>query len=330
MDLFFKRPSKKAREAMCNAALKIRHQKGGRYREITTAEEAICDITGHEYVKIVNSGNSAIMAVMSSFKGKILIPDQGGWTGFKKMADFLGLEIVEAKTDLGIIDIALLTDAIEKESPEAFFLTSFAGYMAEQPVKDIYQICEDNGVILVEDASGAVGDKTGQLANGGHAHVIVASTGSPKVVNVGSGGFISTDDEKILDTSRIIPKTLKADPITCVGISEEIKNAPQVLSQTIAACQFLKNGLKDYVNILHPEKRGTNICISLDNPKKAGYKLRKSFNVHGGGMVTVCPQYDRILDDAVCIEIKNLDLRCLNQSNLHEIHLIIKETLKSA
>ncbi len=329
MDLFFKRPSKKAREAMCNAALKMRHQKGGRYGEIAAAKESVSGITGHEYVKTVNSGNSAILGVMSSFKGKILIPDQGGWTGFKMMADFLGLERVEVKTDRGIIETDLLRDTIEKKSPEAFFLTSFAGYTAEQPVKDIHQICEDSGVIMVEDASGSVGDSTGRLANGDHAHVMVASTGSPKVVNVGNGGFISTDDKKILDNSRIILKTLKADPITCAGISEEIKIAPPVLSQTIAACQFLKSGLKGYETVLHPEKRGTNICISLDNPKKAGYKLRKSFNVHGGGMITVCPRYDRILADAVCIEIKNLDLRCLNQSNLEEMLLIINETLKS-
>ncbi len=30
---------------------------------------------------------------------------------------------------------------------------------------------------------------SGMLGNGKHAHVIVASTGSPKTVNVGNGGF---------------------------------------------------------------------------------------------------------------------------------------------
>jgi len=312
---------------MCNAALRMKHQKGGKHQEIMAAEKLISNITRHEHVKMVNSGNSAILGVMSTFQGKILIPDQGGWIGFKKTADFLGLKTVEAKTDWGIIELDLLIDIIEKESPEAFFLTSFAGYMAEQPVQDIYQICEDRGVILVEDASGSLGDSTGQLANGRHAHVILASTGSPKVVNVGSGGFISTDDKKILDNMKNIQKALKTDPTTCAGVSEEIKNAQQILYQTIEACQFMKNSLKEYENVLHPKKRGTNICIFLNNPKKAGYNLRKSFNVQDGGMVTVCPRYERILANAVCIEIKNLDLKCLSQSNLDEILQIIKGNL---
>jgi len=77
--------------------------------------------------------------------------------------------------------------------------------------------------VLVEDASGALGDETGQLANGKHSHIIVASTGSPKIVNVGNGGFISTDQEEVLE----IPlKFLQADHITCAGISQEIKKCP--------------------------------------------------------------------------------------------------------
>ncbi len=32
------------------------------------------------------------LSVMSTFKDRIMIPDQGGWIGFKKMAEFLGIE----------------------------------------------------------------------------------------------------------------------------------------------------------------------------------------------------------------------------------------------
>jgi hypothetical protein len=341
LDLFYRRPSKLAREAMCRTAMNLRHMPGGRYEEVTAAEDGVKDTTGHDHAKIVTSGNSAILSVMSTFHDKILIPDQGGWTGFKKMAGILGREVKEVPTELGIINLDYLSDSIKENNPEALFITSFAGYMAEQPVKEIYDICSDAGVTLVEDASGSVGDVTGRLANGEHADVLVASTGAPKTVNVGSGGFISTNKKEIFYDARDILKAVKADPVTCAGISQEIKNAPRVLSKTVEACEFLKKRLKNYglkgvkssgdieaPNILHQDKRGINICISTSNPKKIGYKLRKSFEVHGGSIVTVCPRYDRVKTNAICLEVKNLDLKCLTPENLKEILQIIEGTLE--
>ena len=68
----------------------------------------------------------------------------------------------------------------------------------------------------------------------------MASTGSPKIVNAGNGGFISTGDNKFFKKSKYILKTLKADPITCVGIFHEVSNASGILSKSIKACDFIK------------------------------------------------------------------------------------------
>jgi hypothetical protein len=81
MELYFKKPSKEARNAMCEAVNQFESKK----KYIKSAENAVCNLTGHKYSKITNSGNSAILAVMSNFKGKILVPDQGGWSGFIKI-----------------------------------------------------------------------------------------------------------------------------------------------------------------------------------------------------------------------------------------------------
>lgn len=231
MELHFKKPSREARSAMCEAARSIDYAANRGFDEVRLAQDRISEITGHEHVKVLNSGNSAILAAMNSFEDKILIPDQGGWTGFRNMAEFRDLEVIETPTNLGIINPEVLEDTINKHKPEALFITSFAGYIAEQPVKELFEVCDDNGVILVEDASGGMGDKEKKLGNGEHAHVIVASTGSPKIVNAGSGGFISTNHNKIFKKSKVLLKTLKANPVTCAGISEEIKNASQILTK---------------------------------------------------------------------------------------------------
>ncbi len=157
--LYFKKPSKEARNAMSEAAKDVDYASNRGFDKIQLAQDRISDLTNHEHGRIVNSGNSAILAAMSIFKGKIMIPDQGGWTGFKNIAEFLGLETVEVPTNLGIIDLEVLEESIDKYDPEALFITSFAGYIAEQPVKQIYEVCEDKNVVLVEDASGGIGDK---------------------------------------------------------------------------------------------------------------------------------------------------------------------------
>jgi len=315
MDFFFKKPTKNAREAMCQASLDLGN------REIETnhkrnAEESLKDLTCHEHARVVNSGNSAIMIAMNNIKGPVLLPDQGGWTGFKKIADFLGLKISYLPTNHGIINLEVLDDNIKLKTPHSLFITSFAGYIAEQPVKEIFELCDERGVILVEDASGSIGDPQRSLACGDHAHIIVASTGSPKIINLGSGGFISTNDPNMLDNSNFLLKTLRPSPVICAGLVEAIKEAPDTLSKTLQACNFLKKEIK---TVLFEEYRGINVTIPSKNPKPMARELRKKIPVNGGGMISTCPRYDRIKQPAVCLEIKNLEIKSLKNENLRKI-----------
>lgn len=320
MELFFKMPSKEAREAMCNASLELgnRHKRN-EYRK--AAEDVLKKITNHDHARMVCSGNAAITAAMSNMKGPIMLPDQGGWSGFVNIADFFGLEIEYVPTEMGLIDLKMLEHHIKIKRPESLFITSFAGYIAEQPVKAIYEICEDYQVTLVEDASGSVGDPHKNLACGDHSHIMVASTGTPKMVNVGNGGFISSNDSEFFKNIHYFLKTVQSSPATCAGLVEEIKKAPENLLKTIAACNFLKRRIP---SSFHPDKKGINVAIPVKNPKIVAKLLRKSIPVTGGGMITTCPRYDRINYPAVCLEIKNLDIHCLKKSNLIKIAETVK------
>lgn len=325
MELFYRRPSAETRKAMCTAAQNLKHRSGND-DEISLAECAIGKLTQHDTVHILNSGNSVIMAVMSCFKNRVMIPDQGGWYGFRKMAEFFGIEAVKVPTNLGLIDLEKLDEAIKQTLPEALFLTSFAGYTAEQPLKEVYEICEENSVMLVEDASGGIGDPEGKLGNGTHAHVIVGSTGSPKTVNVGNGGFLSTNQSEISDTANYLIKILKADPVTCAGIASEAKNAGEIFIETTAATKKLKENISNFREVVHPSSRGLNIILPDRNQKVLGSKIRQKLNVHGGSIVSLCPNYNRIKARAVCIELKNLDVTCLNPTNLDELLNIIRSS----
>jgi hypothetical protein len=322
LELKFKKQSKESIYAMREAVMQTDLKNKQNY--IKSAENEICALTGHKHAKVVSSGNAAILTVMSTFKGRILIPDQGGWTGFKDAAEIFGLETVEIPTELGIINTDILDEFIHKHSPEALFVTSFAGYIAEQPVKDLFKVCDNNGVTLVEDASGGIGDKEKRLANGNHAPIILASTGSPKTVNVGSGGFISTDDNEIFKKSKFILRSLKADHVICAGIREEIKNAPDYLEKTVNSCLFIKKKLK---SIVYPDKRSITVALEADDPKKTGYLLRQKLKADGRNIITVCPLYERVMIPALCLEIKNLDVECLENSTLKGIIRIVKDVI---
>ena len=108
MELQFKKTSEEARKAMCQAAVNIDHASQRGFEEIKLAQDQISKFTNHDHVKIVNSGNSAIFGIMSAFKGRIMIPDQGGWIGFKNIAEFLGLKTTEVQTRRGSLILKLL------------------------------------------------------------------------------------------------------------------------------------------------------------------------------------------------------------------------------
>ncbi len=322
MDLKFKKPSKETQIAMSKVAI---GEDSEDYFKI--AEDKLCDFTNHTNCKLVNSGNAAILTAMNSIEGAILIPDQGAWNGFKQIANFLNKDIITVKTNQGLVENSYLEEAIlENESilsnnQNALFLTSFAGYTAEQNIKEIAKFAHENDILVVEDASGAITDSEAKLANGKYSDIIIGSTGSPKIVNVGYGGFITTNNEDVFNKSKLILKTSKINNITACGIATELDFAQITLNKTINACKYLKNNLDD---IIHSDKRGINVIISSDD-KSLSFNLKKEFKLDSHGMITKCPNYNRLKVKGVAIEVKNLDVSYLEINALENIVEIINK-----
>ena len=328
MNLKFKKPSKETQMAMSKVA-------GGEDNNdyYTLAEEKLVGMTNHSYAKLVNSGNSAIFSAMNSTDGTIFIPDQGAWNGFKQIAKFLNKDLITVKTNKGLIDLDNLNESIihssenslidldDENNKSALFLTSFAAYTAEQDMKSICDFAHENNILVVEDASGAIGDYEKKLANGNYSDVIIGSTGSPKIVNVEDGGFITSNDDKLFEKSNLLLKTNKASNITACGIYTELDFAKENLKKTVDACLYLKEGIEEKTNfnVFHNDKRGINVIIETEDPKTLSYKLRQEFVLDSHGMITKCPNYNRLKEKAVALEIKNLDISCLQKDNLNEI-----------
>jgi hypothetical protein len=184
-----------------------------------------------------------------------------------------------------------------------------------------------NNILLVEDASGAIGDSEGKLANGKYSDIIIGSTGSPKIVNVEDGGFITTNDNSLFDKSNLLLKTNKASNITACGIYNELDFAEENLKETIDVCLYLKESIEEKTNfnVFHTDKRGINVIMEAEDSKSLSYKLRQEFVLDRHGMITKCPNYNRLREKAVALEIKNLDISCLSDDNLDEMIRILKK-----
>ena len=304
----FKSPSQKTLEIMSEVA---KGNVDGNFEE--SCINKIRDLTTKEHVRMTSSANNSIFIALSAVTGDVITPDQGGWHGFKQIAKFLGKNLITVKTDDGLINTDYL-DELDVNDDSALIFTSFAGYTAEQDIKSITKYCKNNNILTIEDASAGIGDAEKRL--GRDSDVILASTGSPKMINVGSGGFIATDNEEIFKKTTLPQKLSKTNEIICSGIDSEIDNVGKNLELSLNATEHVK---KHIPNTLHADKRGINVIIPHDNAKAICWDLKKTLTTDKSGMITTCPNYNRIKQKAICIEIKNLDYDCLEKEKLNII-----------
>ena len=265
--------------------------------------EKLRGITNHRYVKLTNSGNSAIFLsfYIAKKEGRetILIPDQGGWLTYKSFPKMLGLNIVEVKTDYCVIDLEDLRKKANKDC--ALIIASIAGYIAEQPLKEISEICKQKGCLLIEDAPGAIGHK--ELCNGDYSDIIVASFGKWKPANLKYGGFVSTNNKRFFDIDAELFIMFRFHEKFHKELLEKIDKAGERAEFFHSECEKIKTDLKDF-DIIHRDGKGLNVVVRFkdDVEKQKLIKYCEQNNYE----YTVCPRYIRVLDDAISIEVKRL------------------------
>jgi hypothetical protein len=221
-----------------------------------------------------------------------------------------------------VVDTDALDGELRKHAPRALLLASFAGYIAEQDIKEIAKICSENSVYLVEDASGAIGDRV--LANG-DADITICSTGAPKILNVLSGGFISTDNKDIVNGWASVTSACKISPVTCAGITRELKNAPAVVETLVRYSAIMKDELG---GIVHEDKRGVSVGMEVEDPRAFARKARGNGLVtdKNQGFLTMCPKYERFQKKGVVVELKKLDILKMTEDDIAKIVEILKRS----
>merc|ERR1719171_483296 len=169
--------------------------------QVSQAEVEFAEMVGQKYALGVNSCSSAIMIAMivcGVESGDQVITNGFTFTALPSTIMRLGAEpvLVEA-TKSWIMDL----DDLEKKIaafPDAkvLLLSHMRGKVADMDRG--VEICEKNGITLVEDCAHSCGVKWRGRQLGYHAEVTAYSTQSDKVINSGEGGFLTTDDDEMM------------------------------------------------------------------------------------------------------------------------------------
>ncbi|MCK4589660.1 MAG: hypothetical protein KAT77_04395 [Nanoarchaeota archaeon] len=263
----------------------------------------IREFTGHDHIQVLPSGNAAIMAAVYvakkvNKKAFFLIPDQGGWLTYKEYPEMFGIQVQEIKTKDSIFDLEDLKKHVS--SGTALIYSNPAGYFAEQPAKQIFDICKKAKCLVIMDVSGSFGNG---MCSGDCADILVCSFGKWKVVDNGYGGFVSAREKGVFDEGKVFYKMMKVSNCSYKCILEKIDGLRERWKLLLEAREKVLKDLAE-MDIVYPEKKGINVVVrfkDLDEKDKI-LKYCKNNNLE----YTECPRYIRIDDKAISIEIKRL------------------------
>lgn len=174
-------------------------------------EKRFAEWQGREHCAFVNSGSSANLAIIQALLnlGRIERGDKVGvstltWSTNVMPLIELGLQVVpiDVETDTLNVSSKMLKKALETENIKMLFLTNLLGFCDD--IDAVQQICDEKGIILVEDNCESLGTvyKGKKLGNYG-----IASTFSFYVghhMSTIEGGAVCTDDEEIANMLSLV------------------------------------------------------------------------------------------------------------------------------
>ncbi|MBU0629069.1 MAG: DegT/DnrJ/EryC1/StrS family aminotransferase [Nanoarchaeota archaeon] len=268
--------------------------------------------TSHYYISLTPRGNTSILISFLCAKkikrGNILTTDQGGWISYLKYPKKIGLEVKLCKTDNALIG---LNDLKEKSKGcSAFIYAQPGGYFVEQSIKEIYEICKKNNCLTIMDITGSIGT---DLCNGKYADIIICSFGDYKPINVGYGGFISTDKKEYFNLISNMPEADEFKKSRLKDLLEKLDNLKQRHETFSKANKKIKEDLKKF-NIIHKGKKGINVLIKFKNEKEKkeilDYCEKNSFKYKLCRKVLDSTKdlfsFIKVNEDAVSIEVQRL------------------------
>lgn len=168
-------------------------------------ESAIAQYTCSKYAVAFNSGTSALHAAMNSAGVRInteVITTPVTFVATPNSAVYCGGKPIFADIDPDTycLDITKLPNLINNNT-KVIAPVDFAGYPFD--IDSVKDLCEDNGIVLIEDAAHALGGKKDGKIIGSQADMTMFSFHPVKHITTGEGGVITTNNEEYAEKLRL-------------------------------------------------------------------------------------------------------------------------------
>ena len=193
-------------------------------QSISNLEDQLCEIHGKDYCVIVGNATLAIALILKVFnlKGKKIAIPNNVCVNVPMSVYFSGnnpkyLDITQ--DDFGL-DPSKLLDVIH----EVDVVIAVHAYGMPCRIKEIERICKNHNVLLIEDFCVAQGAKIDNINLGNFGDVSIVSFGSGKIVDVGHGGAILTNNEDVANELQKIITELPLSSSIFKRKSEELSD----------------------------------------------------------------------------------------------------------
>ena len=172
------------------------------FKRTAEFEKRISEYTGTKHCIVVNNGTISLtlMAMAAGIKAgdEVIIPNYTMIATPNSIKMFGAVPVfVDVEFETLCMDIECARKAITAKT-KAIFLVTSNGRFPKIGIEAFQKLCEENGLILLEDAAQSLGSR---YPNGKHQGSVGLagsfSFSAPKIISTGQGGAIVTNDDEI-------------------------------------------------------------------------------------------------------------------------------------
>lgn len=184
-------------------------------------ENKISKIIKNKYCLAVQSGTASLHLALKSLgvkpSDKVIVPNYTCVSNLSAVTQCGATPIlVDIENETLGLDFELVKKAYKKYKPKYLQLVHVYGFPARD-TKKIIKFCKKNKIKIIEDTSEALGSKINGKVVGSFGDINVTSIRSEKMIGVGEGAIISTNNKKIFENftllaSRSAPFRTSKDP----------------------------------------------------------------------------------------------------------------------
>jgi UDP-N-acetylbacillosamine transaminase len=170
-------------------------------------EESVMAYTGANYALALNSGTSAIhlaLRVLGVTSHDCVLASSMTFIGSVSPILFEKAQpiFIDSEKESWNLDPTLLEEAIKKapKIPKALILTHLYGQSSQ--LDAILDICDDYGIVLIEDSAESLGATYQGRQTGRWGRMGIYSFNGNKIITTSGGGMLVSDDESLIAHAR--------------------------------------------------------------------------------------------------------------------------------